>query len=86
MAGVRRGGESGESAVAETLDESLLWAYIDGGDMPPEGEPQLTQDETELLKRWIDDGAVWPQFAVTDFEPTPLADDLYTAAWEGTCD
>lgn len=57
MAGVRRGGESGEPAVAESLDDSLLWAYVDGGEMPPEGQPPLTAAETDLLRRWIEGGA-----------------------------
>ena len=40
--GIREGGESGEAAVAETVDDSLLWTMIDGGDMPPEREDPLT--------------------------------------------
>jgi hypothetical protein len=57
MAGVRRGGESGESLIGETLDESLLWLMIDGGGMPPEDEPALSEDELALIRRWLDAGA-----------------------------
>ncbi|MDA0590448.1 MAG: PSD1 and planctomycete cytochrome C domain-containing protein [Planctomycetota bacterium] len=57
MASVRRGGESGEGAVAESVDESLLWIMIDGGDMPPEGQPRLTDKERELIRKWIATGA-----------------------------
>ena len=57
MNGLRRGGESGDPAVAGTLDESLLWLMIDGGDMPPEGQPRLTKEETSLIRRWIEAGA-----------------------------
>ena len=53
IAGIRHGGESGEAAVAATVDESLLWTMIDGGDMPPAGQPALTADERELIRRWI---------------------------------
>ena len=57
MSGLRRGGESGEPAVAESLDESLLWIMIDGGDMPPEGQPPLTDVEREVVQKWIAGGA-----------------------------
>ena len=57
MASVRRGGESGEEAIAESVEESLLWIMIDGGDMPPEGQPRLTDNERELIRKWIATGA-----------------------------
>ncbi|MCA8997037.1 MAG: PSD1 domain-containing protein [Planctomycetaceae bacterium] len=57
MAGVLRGGESGEPAVTEESEESMLWAMIDGGGMPPEGEPQLTNDELSRIHRWLETGA-----------------------------
>ena len=57
IAGIRQGGESGEAAVADTGDDSLLWTMIDGGDMPPEGQDPLTTDERELIRRWIAAGS-----------------------------
>jgi hypothetical protein len=57
MATVRRGGDSGEPAVSEKPDESLLWLMIDGGDMPPEGEPRLTVKEKAFIRKWIEAGA-----------------------------
>ena len=57
MAGVRKGGESGEPAVVESLDESMLWIMIEGGDMPPEGETPLTKSEIDIIRRWIKSGA-----------------------------
>ncbi|MBP90237.1 MAG: hypothetical protein CMJ64_26600 [Planctomycetaceae bacterium] len=57
MEGLLRGGESGEAVVSESLDESLLWQMVDGSDMPPEGQPQLTGDENDLIRRWIESGA-----------------------------
>ncbi len=53
LAGIRQGGESGEAAVRDTVDDSLLWKMIDGGDMPPVGQDPLTADERELIRRWI---------------------------------
>ena len=57
MAGLRTGGESGDPAIAETADESLLWSMIDGDDMPPEDEPPLTAAEKQLIHQWIVSGA-----------------------------
>lgn len=57
MSGLRRGGESGEGVVAESLDDSLLWIMIDGGDMPPKGQSQLTKKQRALIRRWIVTGA-----------------------------
>ncbi|MBL6706579.1 MAG: hypothetical protein ISQ06_10730, partial [Planctomycetaceae bacterium] len=57
MAGVRKGGESGESAIVESLDESMLWIMIESGDMPPEGEERLLESEKEIIRRWISTGA-----------------------------
>lgn len=55
--GVHRGGESGESSLAESVDESLLWIMVDDGGMPPEDEPQLTQAERQVIHDWIKGGA-----------------------------
>ena len=57
MSGVRRGGESGESSVVKALDDSMLWIMLDGGGMPPEDEPQLSDDELALIRLWIETGA-----------------------------
>ncbi|MHC4878001.1 MAG: DUF1553 domain-containing protein [Planctomycetota bacterium] len=63
-------GEAGQSAIIHRItssDDSIV--------MPPKGDP-LSGKEIALLERWIDSGAVWPQFNVSDFTTTPLADDL----------
>jgi hypothetical protein len=57
MDGIRRGGESGEAAVTKSLDESLIWSMLEGGDMPPEDQPRLTAKELELIRQWISTGA-----------------------------
>lgn len=53
------GGETGKVIVPGKSAESLLWEQVETGDMPPEGEP-LSDQEKNLLKQWLDDGAVWP--------------------------
>lgn len=59
-----KGGESGVPAVVPGKSSaSPLYRYVAGLDkdikMPPSGPP-LAAAEVELLKRWIDEGAVWP--------------------------
>ncbi|MEZ6041065.1 MAG: PSD1 and planctomycete cytochrome C domain-containing protein [Planctomycetaceae bacterium] len=57
MSDLRRGGESGESLIAETVGDSLLWIMIESGSMPPEGEPPLANDERLLIQQWLREGA-----------------------------
>ncbi|MBO56224.1 MAG: hypothetical protein CMO62_00600 [Verrucomicrobiales bacterium] len=47
--------------------KSLLWEVVESDDMPDERDP-LSADEKKLLRKWIDDGAVW-----TTEEIDPLA-------------
>lgn len=59
-----KGGSSGPAIVAGKSSESPLIEHIiapadDEMRMPPEGDP-LTAAEVDLLKRWIDAGAPWP--------------------------
>ncbi|MEZ6089156.1 MAG: PSD1 and planctomycete cytochrome C domain-containing protein [Pirellulaceae bacterium] len=53
LVGLRRGGDSREPLVAETLDESALWWQIDEGLMPPEGEARLEPNQMETIRQWI---------------------------------
>ena len=50
---IARGGESGEPLLAASLDDSILWTYVESKEMPPEGEPPLTADELTQLKTWL---------------------------------
>ncbi|XZE52089.1 PSD1 and planctomycete cytochrome C domain-containing protein [Planctomycetaceae bacterium SH139] len=55
--------DSGEVAiVAGSAETSPLFARITSADewerMPPEGEP-LSEEETDLIRRWINQGAEW---------------------------
>jgi hypothetical protein len=59
-----RGGESGEPAVVPgESDKSELIRRVTSDDdaarMPPEGDP-LSAKEIEVLRAWIEGGAVWP--------------------------
>lgn len=59
-----KGGDSGEPAVkpndsAESRLIELISTTDEDERMPPEGE-SLTPEQIELLKGWVDRGAVWP--------------------------
>ena len=75
--GLIKGGQSGESPVSLGYgEESPLLHYIAGEvedlEMPPldrrEKYPPVTPEERELIRAWIDAGAVWPE---TTAEPLP---------------
>jgi len=51
--------DSGEKVIVPGKSvESLLWEVVESDDMPDEREP-LSVLEKNLLRKWIDDGAVW---------------------------
>ena len=57
------GGDSGRAIEPKSGAASLLYELVSGQDpdrvMPPKG-PRLDEVETALIRRWIDEGAVWP--------------------------
>lgn len=75
-----KGGESyGPSLVPGQPAASPLLARVRSTDpdevMPPKGEP-LAPEQTDLLARWIAEGAHWPEFPQAKAPLTPLCDDL----------
>jgi len=74
------GGEvEGPAIVAGKPEESPLMRRILSSDederMPPLGG-RLAASEIELVRRWIAEGAVWPEFRPLPTDLTPPADDL----------
>ncbi len=66
QAGLQKGGFSGEIIAPGSAADSMLFDFLVGeGDeralMPPEdqGEP-LSAEQITVLRRWIDEGAIWP--------------------------
>lgn len=53
-----KGGDSGAPIVAGHADQSLLWKSIAENEMPADRDP-LSDSEKEIIKKWINDGAVW---------------------------
>jgi cytochrome c553 len=64
-AGALKGGENGAAVVARMPARSLLLDYVEG-DKPlmPKAGPALTRKQVDLLKRWIGEGAAWPEALV----------------------
>ncbi|MDG2223387.1 MAG: DUF1592 domain-containing protein [Rubripirellula sp.] len=52
------GGESGKVLVPGDSSDSLLWTSVADDEMPHDREP-LTNEQKQILKQWIDDGAHW---------------------------
>lgn len=61
------GGDSSGVIVPGNSTDSLLMQLVSGDDedrmMPPEGHSPLTKQQIRLLRRWIDQGAEWPEHA-----------------------
>ena len=66
LAAVLKGGDDGPAIVPGKATESPLYTMIvpeSAGEKAamPKKKPSLSAAETELIKRWINMGAVWPQ-------------------------
>ena len=48
-----KGGVSGDVLSPGNPSDSPIWIRIEDGDMPPEGNPGLSERETALVKNWI---------------------------------
>ncbi len=79
--------DSVEAIVPQRPEESELLRRVTSSDpderMPPEGEP-LTAAEIELLRRWISDGAPWPEhwaYRPLAKRPPPVIAPVEMADW-----
>lgn len=80
LAAALKGGESdGPAVVPGNPEKSSLIARISTTDedyiMPPKGHP-LKKEQIDVIRRWISEGAVWPEMNVDRIEVTALSDDL----------
>ncbi len=66
--GVQKGGESGPVIAPGKPDESTLFEKIHAGEMPPDQENPLTDDEVETIRRWIESGASFGDLAAEEAE------------------
>src|SRR6185437_4392077 len=63
--GALKGGDNGTALVPGKPDQSPIYTSTiapadDDKHMPPKGDP-LKKEETDLLRRWIEQGAGWPE-------------------------
>jgi len=62
LASAQEGGNSGPALVAGKPEESLLLDAISGPKpLMPRKAPPLSQEQIEVLKKWIAEGAHWPR-------------------------
>lgn len=54
---IRKGSESGAVVVSGNASSSRLYEMVRQGEMPPDNMDPLTEQELELVRRWIDAGA-----------------------------
>jgi mono/diheme cytochrome c family protein len=80
-----KGGKDGQVIAPEHADKSDLYRRIilpEGSDdvMPSKGT-LLTKKQTDLIKDWINQGAVWPEGAIAKSEEAPAAspNDIFAA-------
>lgn len=69
----KQGGESGAAFIPGNPDSSRMIQFIhlplkNDDHMPPDGKPQLTQPEIQLLKAWIKSGADFDK-KISDYNP-----------------
>lgn len=57
LAGVMKGGDSGDALKAGDPSKGSLWTLVKDGEMPPAGKPKMTDAEKKLFHDWIAGGA-----------------------------
>jgi len=78
---LRGGKDDGPALVPGKPEESPIYLRVQSSDpdevMPPKDKgDSLSPAQIATLKRWIAEGAPWPEFRTRRFDFTPLADDL----------
>lgn len=65
---VQGGGDEGVGLVPGQPGKSSIYSKLTAADadirMPPPGQKPLTNDQIDLIRRWIEQGANWPDDAV----------------------
>ncbi|MGD9645514.1 MAG: DUF1553 domain-containing protein [Pirellulales bacterium] len=62
------GGEAGEAILPGDAANSYLWQRVADGEMPPRGA--LTDADKQILREWIDAGAIWGTDTIDHFRYT----------------
>ena len=69
-AGIRQGGESGPVFIAGEAEKSLIYELVHRGEMPKKGG-DLSHDEVERIRTWIEGGAEFREAAPALAEEPP---------------
>ncbi|MCA9073819.1 MAG: DUF1553 domain-containing protein [Planctomycetaceae bacterium] len=69
------GGEAGPVIVRGEPDYSELLTRIESGQMPPEGESRLTEEEVRTLREWIEADAPAEEPVVITAPPSKITDE-----------
>ena len=72
-AGLLKGGESGPALVPGDSGKSLVLELIRKGDMPPGGKAALPAAQVDLVKTWIDSGAIAAEPTEAELSGKPLS-------------
>lgn len=75
-ASLLRGGESGPVVIPGDTTKSLLIKKIRDGEMPPDDADRLSDEQLELLVRWIDSGALGEPGSADDAAAVPTQHDV----------
>jgi uncharacterized membrane protein len=79
---IKQGGENGVVLVAGNSEKSSLYTSLllpveDDAHMPPEGKPQMTEQQIQLIRFWIEKGAFFDKTIHENLIPsTPNTDTL----------
>ncbi len=78
--------DNGTPVVPGRLDESLLWQRISSSDPdevmpPPESHKQLTAEQRDTLRKWIEEGARWQPFWALIQPSRPPVPAVRHAGW-----
>ncbi|MEZ6050346.1 MAG: PSD1 and planctomycete cytochrome C domain-containing protein [Planctomycetaceae bacterium] len=69
------GGEAGPVIVRGEPAYSELFTRIESGQMPPEGEERLTEDELHIIREWIEADAPAEEQIVISVPPSKITDE-----------
>ena len=71
--GILKGSESGSVVEPGKPEESLLFEMVREGLMPPDGKKPLSDEEVDVVRRWIEGGA---RFSSAGHESAPTEHDV----------
>lgn len=78
---MQAGGDSGEAIVPGKPEESLLYQRIRDGEMPPDESKLCSEEEIEIVRRWIYAGATTLRAEPETIDDAPFITEEERAHW-----